>query len=134
MLLEPVRNPSEWAAAQSLLRTTYAARREELPRLPVRFRWFTRRVLLPVYVGGSKEQYVALYEPDAAAGVAPLVVFAVEPGTFTTRAGEAWGEVVGELAPNGALALEVIDDEDDEVWAIWPIGQPRAAMRGAPRS
>jgi hypothetical protein len=76
---------------------------------------------------------VAVFEPDAEPGLAPLVVFAVEPGTFTTRSGSASGEIIGELAPNGALGLEVTDDEG-EVWVIWPIYNPLASMRGAPKS
>jgi hypothetical protein len=134
VLLDPVRNPSEWPAAQQALRRAYVAERESLPGLPVRFKWFTKRVLLPVYANSLAEQFVAVFEPDAEPGLPPLVVFAIEPGTFTTKTGEAEGTIVGELAPNGALGLEVVDDAEGETWVIWPVAHPLATHRRAPRA
>ena len=137
------RNPNRWQDDQLAFRRAYAEDPGAFDRMPVDFRWWTRRRLISgggigaligtvqiitrLIRGTMPGRLVALYRPDTPAGDPPFLCFEVFDETFGVPAsGQGRGIIVGEPVPNGNLLLEV----DDQV--VLPRWNPTTEVRDAP--
>lgn len=127
-LIHPVRPPSQWADAQREWSRRLGS--HEPPSQTVWGWWWTNEATeVPSYGGaamapfaialgmvalvrrlrrGPAGAFVALaVHGDEDGGRAPDLVVEVRPGTLPSRDGAAEVRVLGEVAPNGALAIEL---------------------------
>ena len=112
----------EWADAQLTFEARYEDPRVGVERRRVKLRWWsvpnrhrragagTVTVLWSMARGNTfddRDVHVAVYEPDAGAGAAPLVVFVAREGSGLVEGhGRAVGTLVGQGHPEGALLVE----------------------------
>lgn len=141
-LLPSIRHPNRWADAQRELASDVP---EAAPRTAVHVCWWLATesgvarlgghgviylILVPVYLWAAARRlwqgppggYIAIFRKgvEADRGEPPILVCEVEPGDLPSTKGRSEAIVVGELARNGALAIEV------EGRRIFPIRHPAA--------
>ncbi len=122
--IPPARPPGGWAEAQHEL-TLRLANGERLPETPVRVRWWTNpytwwhqyggwpgalicllQMLVRHVRHGPEGTWVALWRRESSAQE-PDLVFLTSRAHVPSTDGTAYGAVVGEYAPNGALMVEL---------------------------
>jgi hypothetical protein len=111
-----VRGPNEWPAAQRALHEAIDGG-AAMPRRPVRVVWWTAAPLYDPDAWGVKfEAWVAVYEPEGAAGEALMVLPVADQldGAGTTPA-----TLLGEVGMNAACAVELADGR-----TVWPRYNP----------
>jgi hypothetical protein len=116
-----VRGPNEWPAAQRALHEAIDGG-AAMPRRPVRVVWWTAAPLYDPDAWGVKfEAWVAVYEPEGAAGEALMVLPVADQldGAGTTPA-----TLLGEVGMNAAGAVELADDR-----MVWPRHNPVVGRR-----
>ena len=132
----------EWADEQLSFAERYVAGRARAERRRVKLRWWsvpnqhrragagTVTVLWSMARGNTfadRDVHVALYEPDAAPGAAPLVTFVAQEGSgLVEGAGRSLGTAVGRAEPGGALVVETSRG------TVMPASMPAAPGEGTP--
>jgi hypothetical protein len=147
--------PEQWGDEQREFASGWLAGRVGAERARVKILWWSvpnrhrrggagRATLLWSMARGNtladRDVHVALYDPAAPAGAAPVVVFVALDGSgLDESGGRATGTAVGRLAPWGTLVVETsrgtvvpasvprAPDGDDPVWSETDVPVPRAA-------